>query len=740
MEKKIAGFGTALQAEHIKKKGTGFYWMSVAFGVISPLLYFTVKVITQSEEVTSRLPYNHILEFVQESILPFANFFFPLMIIIVVSRITQLDHKNGGWQLMETQPISKLSIFFSKFTVILFAHILAIISFMIVSVVMAWIMTFVTKLPKEAIVEIPFTEILNLIARLFVASLFIAALQYLISVLISSFIWTIIIGFFGLLLTVFLTPFNLVPVWYPYQILGNVANIKGGSDLGYWFTYTETVSLIAAVILLFIGYNWYRFKTLKIAFSRPIRIFLLLLILLPFGGLIYWLLQPNQMGSHNRTVILGKVESDMTFKNLYIWDILVKDTIAVLPIVDGKFKLILNKNLEPNFYTMSFDDKFKGNIFFGANDSIFINSKLSSAGSDVKLGGTRLAENKLREDNPFNWSSTEYYLNQNMNLDKPEMITTNLYKEWKDAIAKPNKFRTVDNYMPKNDFIDRTKKLITTKYLNLWNDLVQKRLALYPDEKTLETKDIKEIKANLSLKDESLLSDETYFNYLISELISSNTNDIDKNTKALLAISDLEKSSFKDKMLFWQIKKSLEEASNTAERNQLITDYYSNFADAKYQRRVTALNTMIESLSKGKVAPHFEASNLDGKQFTLESLKGKYVVIDVWATWCGPCKTQSPYFEKFALKYKKENIAFVALSSDQNKQKWFIEAKSKSKSVAQLILNNGDQFSKDYNVESIPRFILIDPDGNFVNARMPFPSEDAFEIFIRKALGLPEEM
>jgi thiol-disulfide isomerase/thioredoxin len=220
----------------------------------------------------------------------------------------------------------------------------------------------------------------------------------------------------------------------------------------------------------------------------------------------------------------------------------------------------------------------------------------------------------------------------------------------------------------------------------------------------------------------------------------NNKADVDENTKALRAISTLKKNTFSDKMLFWQMKNSLEEASNTIERNQLIANYYSKFQDLKYQKRVTALNKMLESISKGKTAPLFKASTLDGKKFSIESLKGKYLVIDVWATWCGPCKEQSPYFEKMALKYKKENIQFVTLSTDENKKKWFIEAKTKSKSIPQLLLENQDKFAADYNIESIPRFILIDPKGNFVNSRMPFPSESSFEIILRKALNLADEM
>jgi thiol-disulfide isomerase/thioredoxin len=106
------------------------------------------------------------------------------------------------------------------------------------------------------------------------------------------------------------------------------------------------------------------------------------------------------------------------------------------------------------------------------------------------------------------------------------------------------------------------------------------------------------------------------------------------------------------------------------------------------------------------------------------------VIIDVWATWCGLCKTQAPHFEKMALKYK--NIRIVALSTYINKKKGFNGAKNKSKFIPQRLLENRDKFAADYNVEGITRFILIDQKGNFLNSNVPFPSESLLEIILPK--------
>lgn len=739
MKNNIRNFITVLKAENIKKRGTGFYWTSAILGIISPLLFFIVTIVTSTEEIKSKLPFNLYHNFINEAVNPFAYFFFPLLIIIIVSRITQLDHKNGGWQLMETQPTFKFSIYFSKFTTILIANLISIISFVIISLLCAWLLTFIVTVPKAAQMEIPFSGIFHIITRLFVASILITTIQFIISVLIPSFIWSIVIGFFGLLLTVFLKPFDLVPVWYPYEILSKIATNPDGSDLGYWFTFTEYVGVTISIVLLYIGFNWYRNKTLRLTFNNAAKIISLIAVLAVFGGLTYWLLQPNQMPDYSKTIFSGTIDSKEQFHKIYIKDKTVQDTIAIIPIKNNTFHYAFDKNVITDNYTFVIDGKFRGNVFFGQRDSIYLDGKILGTISEFKLKGTRLAENQMATDSKVDWSMISYYMEENKNLDKPNIIIEALYKEWKESMKTANKFKTVDNYIPKNDYTKRNQKLITTRYLNMWNEFVKKRAALYPNQKTDGGKLIAEIQKNLSLTDESLLSSSEYFDYLTSQLIAKNKQDIDDNTKSILAISKMKPGSFKDKMLFWQISKNIEEASTSKERNEFVAHYISGFSNSNYKRKINNLNNIAESLGKGKPAPNFESTSIDGKKGSLSDLKGKYVLIDVWATWCGPCKQQAPYFEKFALKYKKEKIQFVALSTDENIQKWYIAAKSKSKSVLQLHADNLNLFSKDYDVVSIPRFILIDPNGNFVNANLPFPGDASFEILLRKALHLAEE-
>ena len=133
------------------------------------------------------------------------------------------------------------------------------------------------------------------------------------------------------------------------------------------------------------------------------------------------------------------------------------------------------------------------------------------------------------------------------------------------------------------------------------------------------------------------------------------------------------------------------------------------------------------SSMEGKPSPQFAYENHKGGNTSLSDLKGKYVYIDVWATWCAPCRREIPHLQELEEKYKNKNIAFVSISVDKEKDhdKWKQMVKDNELGGIQLIADNNweSDFIKAYDIISIPRFILIDPKGNVVNADAPRPSE-----------------
>lgn len=129
---------------------------------------------------------------------------------------------------------------------------------------------------------------------------------------------------------------------------------------------------------------------------------------------------------------------------------------------------------------------------------------------------------------------------------------------------------------------------------------------------------------------------------------------------------------------------------------------------------------------RGKPSPAFTFENHKGGTTSLADLKGKYVYIDVWATWCAPCRAEIPYLQAIEKKYHGKNIEFVSISVDTKRDyaTWKKMVADQSLGGIQLIADKDwkSDFITAYGINSIPRFILVDPQGNVVDADAPRPS------------------
>ncbi|MDO6737832.1 TlpA disulfide reductase family protein [Wenyingzhuangia sp. 2_MG-2023] len=145
----------------------------------------------------------------------------------------------------------------------------------------------------------------------------------------------------------------------------------------------------------------------------------------------------------------------------------------------------------------------------------------------------------------------------------------------------------------------------------------------------------------------------------------------------------------------------------------------------KLQEQYKLANRTKVSLETGTPSPEFNnLENYNGGTTSLKDLKGSYVYIDIWATWCPPCIAEIPYLKQIEEKFHSKNIKFVSLSIDNDgaKEKWKTMIKEKEMGGIQLFNNKNDLFVNDYQVTGIPRFILIDKEGNIMDANAPRPS------------------
>lgn len=147
---------------------------------------------------------------------------------------------------------------------------------------------------------------------------------------------------------------------------------------------------------------------------------------------------------------------------------------------------------------------------------------------------------------------------------------------------------------------------------------------------------------------------------------------------------------------------------------------FNQYAAQEYDR-VSKANKF-----KGKPSPGFDYENHKGGKTKLSDLKGKYVYIDLWATWCAPCRTEIPYLQKIEEKYHGKNIEFVSISIDKAKdiEKWKKFVTYKNLGGVQLFADKDweSEFVTGYGVTGIPRFIIVDPNGNILNSDADRPS------------------
>ena len=135
------------------------------------------------------------------------------------------------------------------------------------------------------------------------------------------------------------------------------------------------------------------------------------------------------------------------------------------------------------------------------------------------------------------------------------------------------------------------------------------------------------------------------------------------------------------------------------------------------------------AVQKGYDAPDFVGFDMSNNAINLQDFRGKAVMIDVWATWCGPCISQKPAFEQLALDFDADEVQFLSISVDDSLEKWknFLNKNGETNErIKELILVDEMKkaFIAKYSVTSFPRYILIDKDGKFINANSPKPSDE----------------
>lgn len=213
-----------------------------------------------------------------------------------------------------------------------------------------------------------------------------------------------------------------------------------------------------------------------------------------------------------------------------------------------------------------------------------------------------------------------------------------------------------------------------------------------------------------------------YYNKKAQELVKSDSLALD--IAQLKTFDLIANETIKNDLLFEFTQKNIIYTND-------IKEYYAAYMEASTNEdnnvKITEIYNKLKTIVKGQPSPKFENyENNAGGTTSLDDLKGKFVYIDVWATWCGPCMAEIPFLKEVEKVYHGKNIEFVSISIDRPAayESWKKMIKGKELGGIQLLAdkNSDSQFIQDYLIKRIPYFILVDPNGNIVSSNAPRPS------------------
>lgn len=334
------------------------------------------------------------------------------------------------------------------------------------------------------------------------------------------------------------------------------------------------------------------------------------------------------------------------------------------------------------------EDTVKISQFFGTHYVDLLSAKLSKKGDFIING-------KL--PNP------DYYVlrlgNTHVNIIIRDLCDIKVYIDGSNVQAFTNIIGS-DESVKMNEFV---------KVLTLWN---QKQTAANQE---IQKSPEKSQEINTSMQREY-----TNFQSSRQSFISQNQN----SAALLVALSaiDPEKEFPAFETIVTQLVNSFGDSPTVKEVNKSLTDI-------KTKRDAANL------LAPGKMAPDFTDTKTDGTKLSLSDLRGKVVLLDFWASWCGPCRKENPNVVRLYNQYKDKGFTVMSVSMDQDKEKW-INAIDADHLVWQNHVCDlkgwASEAGKKYQVTGIPFTVLIDQEGKIIKTNL---RGEALELELQKILG-----
>ena len=131
-----------------------------------------------------------------------------------------------------------------------------------------------------------------------------------------------------------------------------------------------------------------------------------------------------------------------------------------------------------------------------------------------------------------------------------------------------------------------------------------------------------------------------------------------------------------------------------------------------YRKEIAEKKIRAERMKIGAIAPAFEARDIKNKIIKPANFKGKILILDFWASWCGPCRQEIPHLKKYYEEFKDKGVEFLSVSIDSKKEAWLKAMKEENMPWKQgWVLDAGKEVMDTYQFSGIPFILIIDKEG-----------------------------
>jgi peroxiredoxin len=147
--------------------------------------------------------------------------------------------------------------------------------------------------------------------------------------------------------------------------------------------------------------------------------------------------------------------------------------------------------------------------------------------------------------------------------------------------------------------------------------------------------------------------------------------------------------------------------------DKIINSFSESIHASYYIRKMIVRKENQERVAVGKFAPDFSLQSVTGEGISLEKYKGKYLLIDFWASWCGPCRAGIPNLKEIYQDYQSKGLEVLSISTDADEKAWLKAVDQEQMPWVQI--RDTKNVSEEYNITYIPMIFLIDPNGKIID-------------------------